>query len=244
MALLARLPNPDTHSTALIGAIFTYLRAGRLDQAARASAQAIEVAAGLTPHHRLHGAGWQNLLVTLTGRWDQVRAQAAEAERAVDANVAAGTPCVLQVSVLLNCATASVLAGDEDEAGLLEGKARELGMEGGRWYQGWFDPPKMRLALARHQLGDLAEIAAHELDWDWEPPSTFLDALAALGDRERVEAEAPKWLERGRFSEPFALRALGIVRDDPALLRQALDRFEALGLSWHAEQTGRLRSGA
>ena len=116
MALLARLPNPDTHSTALIGAIFTYLRAGRLDQAARASAQAIEVAAGLTPHHRLHGAGWQNLLVTLTGRWDQVRAQAAEAERAVDANVAAGTPCVLHVSVLLNCATASVLAGDEDEA--------------------------------------------------------------------------------------------------------------------------------
>ena len=113
-------------------------------------------------------------------------------------------------------------------------------MEGGRWYQGWFEPPKIRLALTRHQTGQLAELASADFDWDWEPVSTFLDALAALGDRERIEAEAPNWLQQGAFAEPFALRALGIARDDPALLRQALQRFEAMELSWHAEQTRRL----
>ena len=176
----------------------------------------------------------------MTGRWDEVRARAAEAERTVDANLAAATPCVMDVSILLNCAAASALAGDEDEARRLESKAHGIGMEGDREYQGWFDPPKMRLALARHELGALAELAAHDLDWDWEPASTYLDALAALGDRERIEAEAPKWLHPGTFSEPFALRALGVARDDRTLLRQALARFEAMGLSWHAEQTRRL----
>jgi hypothetical protein len=70
-----------------------------------------------------------------------------------------------------------------------------------------------------------------------EPPSAFLDALVALGDRERIEAEAPKWLQTGTFAEPFALRALGLARGDRALLKQALERFEAMKLSWHAEQT-------
>jgi len=54
----------------------------------------------------------------------------------------------MNVSVLLNCAVASALAGDEDEARRLEAKAYGLGMEGGRWYQGWLEPPKIRLALA------------------------------------------------------------------------------------------------
>jgi len=33
------------------------------------------------------------------------------------------------------------------------------------------------------------------------------------------------------------LRALGIVREDEALIQQALARFEQMGLDWHAEQT-------
>ena len=155
MALLPGLPDPDVASQVLRSAVFAYLNSGKLDDAGRASAQAIETAAGLTPHHRLHAAAWQNLLATLTGRWDEVRSRAAEAERAVDANLAAATPCVMNVSVLLNCATASALAGDEDEARRLESKADGIGMEGDRWYHGWFDPPKIRLALARHELGAL-----------------------------------------------------------------------------------------
>ena len=113
-------------------------------------------------------------------------------------------------------------------------------MEGDRWYHGLLDPPKIRLALARRELGAVAELAAHDFDWEWEPASTFLDAVAALGDRERIEAEAPKWLQHGTFDEPFALRALGIVRGDRALHEQALERFEAMGISWHAEQTRHL----
>jgi class 3 adenylate cyclase len=240
MALLRALPNPDLGSHVLMSAVFVYLRAGNLGAATSASAQAIEIAAGLTPHHSLHAAGWQILLASVTGRWDEVRAQAAEAERVVDANLAAATPCVSNVSTLLNCAVAATVTGDEEEARRLEAKAYGLGMEGGRWYQGWFEPPQIRLALARHQLGKVAELAAHEFDWEWEPVSTFLDALAALDDRERIEAEAPKWLQPGMFAEPFALRALGIARSDRALLQQALGRFEMMELSWHAEQTRRL----
>jgi hypothetical protein len=74
--------------------------------------------------------------------------------------------------------------------------------------------------------------------------STFLDALAALGDRERIDTEAPKWLQAGTFAEPFALPALSIARSDRSLLKQALKRFEAMDLSWHTEQTRRLLEGA
>jgi class 3 adenylate cyclase len=240
MAHLPALNNPDASSGTTLVAVFVYLRSGNLGAAARASAMATEAAAGLTAHHRLHAACWQILLPTVTGRWDEVRRHAAQAEQVVDANVAAATPCVLTVSILLNCATASALAGDEDEGRRLESKAQAIGMDGNRWYQGWFEPPKMRLALARHQTGELAELVPQEFDWEWEPVSTFLDALAALADRERIEAEAPKWLQQGTFAEPFALRALGTARGDRALLRQALERFEAMDFTWHAEQTSRL----
>jgi hypothetical protein len=240
MALLPALHNPDACSVMLHSAVFVYLRSGHLRQAEAASVLAVEAAAALTPHHRLHAAGWQILLAALAGRWDEVRGRAAGAERVVDVSLAAATPCVLTVSILLNCATASALAGKGDEARRLESKAQEIGMEGDRWYQGWFEPPQIRLALARHELGKVAEFTAPEFDWEWEPVSTFLDALAALGDRERIEAEAPKWLQQGTFAEPFALRALGIARTDRALLQQALGRFELMELSWHAEQTRRL----
>jgi hypothetical protein len=240
MALLPALHNPDACSTILHSAVFVYLRSGHLSQAEAATVRAVELAAGLTPHHRLHAAGWQILLAAVTGRWDDVRGWAAEAELVVDASLAAATPCVLTVSILLNCATASSIAGRKDEARRLESKAQGIGMEGDRWYQGWFEPPQIRLALARHELGKVAERTPPEFDWEWEPVSTFLDALAALGDRERIEAEAPNWLQGGTFAEPFALRALGIARGDQALVERALERFEAMDLTWHVEQTRHL----
>jgi class 3 adenylate cyclase len=236
LAILPGLSNPDVCSRALFTAALEYLYAGKLDAAAQASAQLVEASAGLTPHHRLHGAFSQIQLATLTGRWDEVRARAAEAERAVDANHTAATPCPSGACVLLNCATASALAGNGDEARRLETKAYAIGMEG---YRDWFDPPKIRLALARYEHGELAQLASPESTM-LEPPAAFLDALVALGDRERIEAEAPKWLQEGAFGEPFALRALGITRGDRTLLARALERFEAMELSWHAEQTRRL----
>jgi hypothetical protein len=47
-------------------------------------------------------------------------------------------------------------------------------------------------------------------------------------------------LQPGTYLEPFALRALAIVREDDALLEQAIGRFQQMGLTWHAEQTRKL----
>lgn len=67
-----------------------------------------------------------------------------------------------------------------------------------------------------------------------------LEAFTVLGNREKVEEEAPPLLKRRTYPEPFALRALGVVREDDELIRQALERFEAMGLDWHAEETKKL----
>jgi hypothetical protein len=67
--------------------------------------------------------------------------------------------------------------------------------------------------------------------------AAHLDGLAALGARERIEDEARRALRPGTYLEPFALRALGIVRQDRALIERAADRFESFGLGWHAART-------
>jgi hypothetical protein len=52
-----------------------------------------------------------------------------------------------------------------------------------------------------------------------------------------VEREAAALLRHHTYLEPFALRALGIVREDDTLIEQAVDRFQQIGLAWHAQQT-------
>ena len=42
------------------------------------------------------------------------------------------------------------------------------------------------------------------------------------------------------YVEPFALRALAVVREDEELLRKAEALFAVLGLRWHSEQTAML----
>jgi hypothetical protein len=150
----------------------------------------------------------------------------------VDEN--ADTPCPQNVTTLLHCALASAYRGDHDEARRLEAKADAIGMHGWRF---WFDPPRIRLALARDDLEALPDLVSGDHHGAIEPPTSLLDALIALGDRDRIEDEAPKWLRPGTYTEPFALRALGVARNDRSLIRQALARFEALELAWHAEQT-------
>jgi hypothetical protein len=67
--------------------------------------------------------------------------------------------------------------------------------------------------------------------------ATHLDGLAALGERERVETQAGRLLQPNTYLEPFALRALGVVREDASLIERAAGRFEAHGLDWHAGRT-------
>ncbi len=87
--------------------------------------------------------------------------------------------------------------------------------------------------------------------WPWttwrhlDGATTRLDALIALGRLDQAEEEATRFVQPGTYMEPFALRTLGFVRRDPDLIAQAVERFEALGLNWHAAQTrDRFPSGA
>ena len=106
---------------------------------------------------------------------------------------------------------------------------------------------QIRLALARGELPHIDRSivvqSKHNLTFGLMWIAARLDGLAALGERTRIEDEAPRFLKPRTYLEPFALRALGIVRQDPALIDQALERFAALGLAWHAAQTGALAQG-
>ena len=105
------------------------------------------------------------------------------------------------------------------------------------------DTPRLRLALVRGDLARAEEIVADPLpDRGWHRAwlllsthSARIDALAALGHRDELEAwEAPR---PGTYLEPFHLRALGIVREDERLLERSLAAFEALRLDRHAAET-------
>jgi hypothetical protein len=148
------------------------------------------------------------------------------------------TPCARNPRSLLICAAASEAKGERDEAARLERAADDLGMEG---YDYLIEPPRIRLAMLRGNLDRVGELVeappSHTLSFGLAATATRLDALAAVHDRERAEDEAAKFLRPGSYVEPFALRALGVVREDEDLIRQALERFEAMGLAWHVEQT-------
>ena len=110
------------------------------------------------------------------------------------------------------------------------------------------EPALLRLALLR---GDL-EAAERMLDalpasgdpFSLDAPAARLDALAALGDRKRAETEAAPFLAEPSYFRPFALRALGRIRDEPALLEQAASEFDAMGLGWRAEETRSLAAAS
>jgi hypothetical protein len=174
------------------------------------------------------------------GRWDLVRDLQSRAESAVAANIA--TPCSSNVSSLLLCALANVHLGNEKEARRLERSVEDLGMEG---YGNVFDPRYIEIAIAR---GDLDEVERKLREWS---PEGFLDvegliarlnALVALERRAEIEEEAPVLVKPGTYLEPFALRALGYARGDDGLIQQAIERFEAMGLDWHAAKTRDLNS--
>jgi hypothetical protein len=114
--------------------------------------------------------------------------------------------------------------------------------------------PITRAIVRTNDLGRAEELLARSAGdrgwfWGWISLSTLvtrLDALAAIRDRAAVEAEATELLRPNTYIEPFALRALGTVRDDEELIERARARFAAFGLTWHAERTARAgeRSGS
>jgi class 3 adenylate cyclase len=235
--VLPEIVDPDFRCATYNLSIDTYVSAGRLS-AARAAMEAQELEAeGLTPHHRLHAAGARLFLETLTGRWEVAHALIAQTEAAVEANLA--TPCPMNIGSLFWCALSASVIGDRSESKRLEDAAYATGMEG---YSAATDGPRIWLALSRGDLEDVRELVEGlnpEVlkPWSGEIRCALFDGLVALGDGERIEADAPEWIERGGYPRPFALRALGLVREDEALVEQAAQAFDAIGLSWHAQRT-------
>lgn len=238
--LLDRISDPDIRADIHAAPISGCIWSGRFREARRLAAAHDGIVESLTPHHRLHGVAITIEVEELLGRWDVVRELRERLVAAVTENLE--TPCVRNPRSLLVAAVASELDGDAATSRALEERALELWMDG---YGLTLDTPRLRLALARKdrdQVEQLLELIDTSHGWHrgwfvFGNVSARLDALADLGRRDQIEEEAPGHARRPNYLRPFALRALGRVRGDPALLRDALADFESLGLDWHAAET-------
>jgi class 3 adenylate cyclase len=208
----------------------------RLREARRLAREHVELSQHLSPHHRLHGVALLAEAEELAGDWDAIRKLEGQIERAVDEN--RDTPCVRNARCLLLCALASVHNGNEERARALERAADQLGMEG---HGLALDNVRVRIALARGDLEEVGRLVEPEPSFRFvfgvPTLAARLDALAAIRERPRVEREAPPFLGSKTYFEPFAMRALGFVREEAELVEQAAARFDDLGLAWHAAQT-------
>ncbi len=238
------LTDPDLRADVYAAPISGCIWSGRFREARRLGGINDEITSTLTPHHRVHGVAILGEVEELLGNWERVRELQERTEEAAAANLA--TPCVRNARSLLVCALANAILGDDETARRLEETAQEHWVEG---YGPLLTTPRIRLSLVR---GDLALV--DKLLVEPEPTRGWykgwlslvtrmarLDGLAAIGDAGRVEEEAAPLLRPGKYPEPFALRALGIVREDESLLKQADELFRALRLDWHADQTDALR---
>jgi class 3 adenylate cyclase len=244
LRLVDEVRDPEVAADLYSAAILPYAAGGRFEAARRFADKHDEINRELTPHHRVHGVAVRLEVEELLGAWARIAEQQDRVEQTVEENL--DTPCIRNARSLLLCALARVYAGDDEEARRLEAHAEELSIEG---HGLTLDGPRIWLALARGDLGLVEQLLTdvrpvHTRTWLLATQAQTLDGFAALGDRRRIEAEAMPFLLPGTYLEPFALRALGLVREDQALVSQALERFEAMGLGWHAEQTRALKAQA
>jgi class 3 adenylate cyclase len=239
--LLDRLTDPDKIAHIHYYGATAALAAGRPDEAEALVHKHDIVASRLSPHHEVHALGVLLFVEEALGHWDEIRRLLPRVERAVADNQ--GTPCVLNARTLFSCAVACGEAGLDADAQRLEEAAVQQGFQdGGMGF--WLDPPPAHLALLRGDLERLeALLESSGATWHWSADgslyaqATRLEALIALGrTREAAEAATPL-LQPGTYLEPFALRTLGLVQGDRALAEQAVERFEAMGLGWHAAKT-------
>ncbi|HXZ56020.1 MAG TPA: adenylate/guanylate cyclase domain-containing protein [Gaiellaceae bacterium] len=239
VSIAGELGDPDTEALVYAGAVSPAVACGELEEARAYAVRQDEVTKPLSAHHRMHGVSGVLELEEMVGNWSSVIELQERVEAAVDANVA--TPCVRNARSLLVCALAHAYRGEDGEARRLERAADEHAMTG---YGTVLDTPRVELALHRGDLATveslLGEPAVRTSNWFYlSSMAAHLDGLAALGEAGRVEAEAARELRPGTYLEPFALRALGIVRGDKELVERAAGLFEGLGLEW---QAGRSRA--
>jgi class 3 adenylate cyclase len=241
-SLMERLTDPDKIAHIHYYGATAALAAGKLEEAETLVRKHDAIASRLSPHHEVHALGVLLMIEEALGHWDEIHQLQARTERAVAENE--GTPCVLNPRSLLSCAVACAELGLEAETNRLEASVAALGFEG---YGHWLHPLLAHLALLRRDLAKAEELLDESgenwlqtMDSSLYAGATRLDTLVALGRATEADAEATRLAGPGTYLEPFALRTLGLVRDDLALVQGSIDRFESLGLDWHAGKTREL----
>jgi hypothetical protein len=218
----------------------TFCVVGRFDEARTFAEIHDEVVATLSIHHRLHGVAVLLEVEEIAGGWRRILELADRTTASVEENLS--TPCVRNARSLLITALAAAHSGDERAAESFARRADEVATEG---YDFILAAPRAQLALVRGDVNQaLALLPPIEDDravgQTWfalQTATARLDALAAARDHASVERVATPFLQGPAYLQPFALRALGIVREDAALIEKAVGRFEALELDWYAVQT-------
>ena len=239
LALMGELADPDHHTEIYEELIPPCALSGRFAEALQLVGEHAELSRRLTPHHRIHSIAMELEVKELTGDWASIRERAPVVERLVAENL--GTPCIRNARSLLVEAVAHAYAGGSETARQLEERALEIALEG---FGFRLFGPRVRLALLRDDLDAVEQMIDQDVSrrgHDWMVTSsmitTRLDALLALGRVEAVEQEAAPLVDAGSVLRPFALRALGVARQDDALLHAALESFEGFGLDFHAGET-------
>jgi class 3 adenylate cyclase len=238
--VLDQINDPDHVADIYEIAIPSCCANGRFSEARCLAVEHDTIVEPLSDHHRVHGIAVLLEVEEACGGWNRILELAQRTEAAVEANLA--TPCIRNARSLLLTALAAAYSGDDETARHYERRAEELATEG---YDFVLAAPRTWLALVRGDVDQVDRLEAVDLvrgqTWYALPAAAArLDALAALKERTQVERDAPPLLRAGTYLEPFALRALGAVREDELLIEQAIDRFNAMGLIWHAEQSWKL----
>jgi class 3 adenylate cyclase len=236
--VVGEISDPDHVADSYGIAIPCYCAVARFDEARRLATLHDALVEPLSAHHRLHGVSVLIEVEETCGGWQRIRELGERTERAVEANLA--TPCVRNARSLLVTALAAAYAGDEETARRYEHRAEEVVTEG---YDIVLAAPRARLALLRGELDDVAALVeplgqarVFTAWYGLSAAAAWLESLAALNERALVEREAAALLHHNTYLEPFALRALGIVHEDDTLIQRAVERFQEIGLAWHAQQ--------
>lgn len=190
----------------------------------------------------MHGISLRLESESLFGDWEAIRAELGRTERLIEANLA--TPCGRHAMAYYIQALAHEQANDPEEARRLE---RTAEVRRGDAVGPNVGVRRALLALARGEIDaataevrdPAAALPVHGWWWFALPvPMAYLDIHGVAGNRDEVERVGAHVLERGvPILQPFALRALGRVRGDAGLVREAAARFESMGLSSRARET-------
>jgi class 3 adenylate cyclase/tetratricopeptide (TPR) repeat protein len=222
---------------------FVYARAGRFAEGRRFAETYDRLASSLTAHEEVHAVGLHATLEAVLGEWEALAELARRAKTASAANE--DFPCQFNWRTLIVCALGLAQLGEERQARQLEESGRASAVVAG---PAELEPALLRLALLRGDEEEarriLEVLPAMGGPFSVDSTAARLDALVALGETERIEEEAAPFLEQESYTQPFALRALGISRGDASLLRAAESRFEAMGLRWRADETRSLATSS